>query len=325
MSFKETRLGKLDIKLTGAAPKAITVPDHLFDLPGVWAMVGKRGSGKTTALCSLLRDYKAAGYLDRMFVMSPTIGSRINRDIFKGLIQEEDCYTDLTFENLQKVLDEVEMEGKEWREYELKLACYNKIMPCLRRQSMFGWDNVPQKLLIEADKLGLLDGADIEKPTHKYGHSPRLFLLFDDCQGSKIMSPSTRNPMNNLCIQNRHVGDGCGLTIIFAMQNYSCNSGGLPRFVRENATMYALWRMASEQRRLQLAEELGNDIDMKLFLQAYDHITTDADSHCFMTLDMLAKKEKRFRRFWDTVVEVRPQQAPKKSVPVSDKSDDTDP
>lgn len=309
----EQKLGKLGIKLKGSSPKAIVTPPHLFDLPGVWALVGRRGAGKSSAVASLLRDYHAEGFLDRLFVVSPTAKSTINKHLFTGLLQDEDCYEELDWTSVEKVLEKVEEEGLEWRLYEKRVEIYERLQKYMRSGTL---DKVPPKLLLEADAAGLLEGEYLERPTHKYGHSPRLFLLLDDCQASRIFSPSNKNITNSAAIRNRHLGGGVGLTMVYAMQSYSAHSG-LPRVVREQATLMALWRMASETRRLQLADELSNDLDEKSFLMAYDAATDNGDPYSFLVIDFNAPKERRFRKCFDTVLHVEPAPKGKKKAPAA--------
>lgn len=304
----EKKLGKLGIKLTGAAPKPIKVPDHLFELPGVWTLCGKRGSGKSTALASLLRDYKAAGFLDRLWIISPTIKGRINQAMFSDLAAPEDCHTELEWSTVRKVLDQVEDEGLEWRLHEKRVKVYERLQNYMRDGTM---DRVPPKLLLEADALGMLESEYLERPTHKWGHSPRLFLVYDDVQSSKIMSPSSKNPCNNLAISNRHCGDGVGLTIVYCVQSYTAHSG-LPRVLREQTTLFLLWRMASEARRQQLALELANDLDDKEFLAVLDAGTDEADNHSFVCIDFQAPRERRYRKCFDTILQV--ERAPKGNI-----------
>lgn len=312
-------MASLRVKVRNAAPKPIVVPPHLFDLPGVWVCCARRGSGKTTAIASLLRDYKSHGYMDRLWVVSPTIDSDINRKLFEDLAKPEDCLSAATNASVKQVLDQCDEEAAEWHAYQRKYEVWKKL-------SKLAPDEIPYKLAMEADALGMLDGERLEKPHYKYGHHPRLFLLLDDIQGGELMRAGSKNILSNLAIRNRHVGNGVGLTLIYCVQNYATHSG-LGRHIRENATAYFVWRMASEERRLQIAKELSNDIDQDTFLCALEEATGGDDAHTFLTVDMQAPKARRFRKCFDQVLTVsaRPQKAAAPAAPASGPAEPSSP
>lgn len=296
--IKETPLKRLKIRLDRAVPDPVDTPEHLFKLPGVFAALAKRGSGKTTAVASLLRDYKQAGLVQRVWLISPNSDSPVNKRLFEGVVAPEDCFKEPTWGSVGHVDGELKQEAEEWYKYKAAKKVWARLQGYLRRHGCTV-EEVPDDLLLEAYEHGCID----RPPTYKYGDDlkwPCFWLILDDCQGTRLMSSADSNPVNNLSIRNRHV-HGVGLNIVFLCQSYSAHSG-LQRFIRDNCTVYMLWRMASESRRAQIADELANDLDKTEFLKMYQHCTYEADDHSFMTLDMQAKKGRRYRKRFDTLV-----------------------
>ena len=81
---------------------------------------GSSGSGKTTLLYSLMKQGKRKGIrhgykglFDKIYIVSPTIGNdSIKNDPFKSL-PEDQIYKELTLENLEEILEELESNRKD--------------------------------------------------------------------------------------------------------------------------------------------------------------------------------------------------------------------
>jgi hypothetical protein len=277
-------------------PLAKAVPDHLFMLPGVFAAVAKRNSGKTTVCASLLRDYQDAGVMQRVFLISPNAHSVVNTTLFEGLVEPDDCYTDPSWASFNAVLKKIEQEGAEWAAYQKAKEDWEKL------QKYDDPHGIPEELL----ELAVLHNWFEGPPVYKYGDivHPSLAIVVDDCMNSALFAPSYHNPVANAAIRNRHIGN-IGASLFFMVQSYS-SQNGLPRSLRENITCYMLWRMASEERRVQIAKELSSDVDSKLFLKMYDQATPPDDDHAFMTLDFQGPKHRRFRANFDRVLATPP-------------------
>lgn len=289
-------------------PLAKAVPDHLFMLPGVFAYVAKRNCGKTTAIQTLLRDYQEAGVAQRVFMISPNAHSAVNKALFEGLVDPEDCYTDATWASFNAVLKKIDAEGEEWRRWQKEKEAWDavkgdwsKLQKCITHGG--NEDNIPVELLHSAHVNNLWD---MEPPSYKYGDIvwPSFHIVVDDCLNSALFAASYNNPVGNAAIRNRHLG-GIGATLHFAVQSYS-SQNGLPRSLRENVTCYMLWRMASEERRKQIAKELSSDIDSRVFLRMYDDATPPEDEKAFLTLDFQAPRERRFRSSFNRVLAAPP-------------------
>lgn len=302
-NIEEQALNRMHVRLDRSVPNPIKTPPHLFELPGVWCAVAKRGGGKSTAIASLLRDYKDARCMDRCWLISPNADSHVNKRLFEGIVKPEDLHQNPTWGSFDRVLEQLGEEADEYERYLSAKEAYAKLQAFFKRYRTRDPDRLPHSLLMQAYELGLFD-SDFDltpPPKYKYGDKhPCFFVVLDDVQGTNLMSPSTRNPVTNAAIRNRHLKK-IGLTIIFLTQSYSAQSG-LPPFIRANATLYLIWRLASEDTRIKLANELANDVDRTQFLKMYDHCTSDDEPHSFFCLDMQAPASRRFRKRFDTIV-----------------------
>lgn len=295
--MKTERLGDYPIKV----PKKrafIKVPDGEIGLHCCAVVCGARGSGKSVAVSSKLHHLKAEGLADRIFLISPTAVS--NSEMWKGLIDEEDIFSEMTNESVIKVIDIVEAEAKEWKEYEEKLRLYRLWKKLLKKQTPI--NEIDPELLLEFFEAGIYDLEDFdEEPKSKYGHKPVLHLVLDDCQSSKLFVPSTHNKLLNATIRHRHLGDGLGLSMWFLIQSYSTNSG-LPKCVRDNSTLLVLFPMKNGANVMKVIEEIGGNIDEETFNKVYEYAIKD-DDHNFLVIEFTPSKKKyMFKRNWDTAL-----------------------
>lgn len=291
------RIAGLGILLDRSVPNPLKTPDHLFPLPMVCAAVGRRNSGKSTAVASLMRYYKKENLCHRAWLISPNADSPANKRLFEDIVDDGDLYKEPTVASLNAVLEELHAEADEWRKYLRAKEVYKMIRKYIKRPEL-NVDEIPEELLAEAHLLGVIE----DKPEYKYGDIawPSFHVIMDDVQGTPLMSPSHKNILNSLGLRNRHV-HGVGVSLTFCLQTYTSQSG-LPSHIRANATVYMLWRFASEERRIRLAKELASDVDMNEFLKCWDDACDPDDTHAFLTISFEDPKARRFRARFDRLV-----------------------
>lgn len=276
----------------------IKTPEGEIGLHGCIVVCGARGSGKSVAVSSKLHHLKKEGFADRVFLISPTAIS--NNEMWAGLINEEDIYTDMTNESVEKVIEQVELESKEWNEYEEQLKLWKLWKKLLKSKKPI--DEIEPELLIQFMEHGILDMEELgTEPQSKYGHKPVLHLVLDDCQSSQLFVPSTRNKLLNATIRHRHIGDGLGITMWFLVQSYSTNSG-TPKAIRDNSTILVLFPMKNANTISKVIEEVGGNIDEETFNKVYDYATKD-DPHNFLVIEFSPSNKKHmFKKCWDEVI-----------------------
>lgn len=276
----------------------INTPEGEIGLHACIVVAGARGSGKSVAVSSKLHHLKREGFADRTFLISPTAVS--NAEMWRGLINDEDIYTDMSNESVEKVIEQVEIEAKEWAEYEKQMRLWKLWKKLLKSKKPI--DEIEPELLILFMEHGILDMEELgTEPKSKYGHKPVLHLVLDDCQSSQLFVPSTKNKLLNATIRHRHIGDGLGITMWFLVQSYSTNSG-LPKAIRDNSTVLVLFPMKNANNIMKIIEEIGGNIDEETFTKVYEEATKD-DPHDFLVIEFAPKNKKyTFRKRWDTLL-----------------------
>lgn len=296
--MKTKKYGHLGIYLP-KEPAKIPCPDELPQLPVLIAAYGCRGSGKSTAIASMLRKYKEANAAHRIFLICPTYKS--NRFLWEGLVDPDDVFEEGNQKSLDEVVSRTESEANEWRLY-----CENRVIWEEYRQQTDDYiagrrDSVDEDVLSAALQAGV---ADLETwPEYKWPgcQHPSMIMVVDDCQSSSIFNASTRhkNNLSNLCIKHRHIGtrEYGGLSVIMALQSYKSQTGVLSRAIRSNCTAMMLWGIRSDQLLKGIYEELAREIPEDVFYAAYDHCVQDKHDCCFLEFSPM-----RIRRNLDEIL-----------------------
>jgi hypothetical protein len=283
----------LDIKVPNTSAFTISTRDDFIQLHAVILACAKRGGSKTTALSNLLRMMKDNNALDRLIIVSPTYHN--NKHYFEGLpIDEENDIIEPEVNTAQDLMDMLELEGEMYDEYIDKMKRYNELMKLLK-DSRKNIDEIDDELLLEFDSM--------EKPTYKYmrngkAHKPTIAIFFDDCQGSDLFKPKSK--ISNMVIKHRHSGktqDGSiGCTLLFACQNYTSSSMGLPKSIRGNLTHMLLMKNKNMNELKLIAQECSGEVDEEQFFKLYDKALQE--KYDFLFIDFAKKKEhpSMFRR-----------------------------
>eukprot|EP00884_Botryococcus_braunii_P003007 jgi/Botrbrau1/12707/Bobra.67_1s0070.1 len=258
---------------------AFDTPRNEIKLHTLAGFIGTRGGGKSLAILNKIRHLKDQGFCDRMIILSPTYHS--NKALFDLVPhKEEDVFIEPVRESLHKIIEIVEEEGEEWNRYLEELKQWKKQMK--RRE------------LHKHDVFNPLYEADPEKPTSKYGHKPVLHIVMDDLQGTPVFSMSPKSPLANMLLRHRHLGKGLGASVWLACQTFK-SQGGLPRAIRQNLTLLALFKTRDEKALNDICDEVASDIQPETFLSAYRFATKEP--HSFLLVDFSPKTEQhRFRK-----------------------------
>ena len=276
-------------------PPEIVVPDYLPKLHGLFMYAAIRGSGKTVACSNLVRMYKEADLAHKIILINPTFAS--NKYLWEAMVDCEDVYLTPTHDTFKEVLKKCEKLAHEWREWQKAEILYNKLHEQLQKHKVM--EDIDEGLLTEALECGLLDSP--EPPTYWAGRvkHPIIHLVIDDCQGTALFQPSTRNPLMNTCILHRHVYERMGITIHCLLQNWTGIAAGLPRSLRLNLTCCCLWGLRDSQMLLRLCEEFSGEIQPEVFVNMYEY-ATKTDKHDFLMAEWSGN---RFRKNFDEILD----------------------
>jgi hypothetical protein len=291
--MKHKKIDGLEISPPKGTSFAVETPKGLPKLHCVSLFIGKRGSGKTVALASLLKNYKNSGCLDRLIIVSPNYLS--NKHIFEGLpISEDDVYTEPDATTVKDIISKIEQESQEYEAYQEKLRIWKKLTQT-------------HSELLPFELMSIFDGVtgDFTKPTHKYnGKKPVVHVIFDDCQGSAIFSPKAR--LSNMVIRHRHIGafnklkGAIGCSLHFCVQSYKSSSAGLPRTIRNQATFVCLFKTKDAHELKEIGEECSGEVSEDQFNKVYEEATSEPHSFLMLDFHKCCTDPSMFRKRFDT-------------------------
>lgn len=253
--------------------------------------VGKRASGKSTAIINLIERMK----FDYCIAVSPTMNS--NKELMERLKIEH------TFEDvddpsvIDKIKDIVKAEAEDLERYKDELKRYNKLMKDLKEGKYLDDD-----LLLQF----FSDENHFQKPEHRWnGEKPRIAVIFDDMLGSGIYSKPRK--LNGLSTYSRHIGQlkeggAIGVSLFFMIQSFKCQTGGLNKVIRNQCTSMCLFKTKDKQEMKDVAESVSGEIDEELFNKVYD--TAIKEPYDFLYIDLHKKKEhpSMFRKRFDEFI-----------------------
>ena len=278
--MKTTNVNGLDIKVPKGSAFNFETEPNLPKLHQLSLFVAKRGSGKSVAISNIVRMF---GF-DRIFIVSPTIHS--NKQMWQGLpVGLGDTFDDPDEAGIiQEIIDQIDAERDDLVRYRNELKEWKKRQgqtPSSQYQNMFGTT------------------YDDQKPEHRWGgRIPRLGLIIDDCQSTKLFS---NRKFLNAVTRHRHLGQlpeggALGISMFVAIQNYKASSGGCPRVLRNNCTTLAIFKMKDNKEIDAIYEEVAGEVDQETFENVYAEATAEPYSFLFIDLHKKDNHPSMFRK-----------------------------
>ena len=255
--------------------------------------VGKRASGKSTAIINLIERMK----FDYVIAVSPTMNS--NKELMDRL-NIEHVFEDIDDPNvIDSIKEIVKKEAEDLERYKEEVKRYNKLMTDLKDGKYMDDD-----LLLQF----FSDEGNFIKPTHRWnGEKPRIAVIFDDMLGSGIYSRPRK--LNGLSTYSRHVGQlkeggAIGVSLFFMIQSFKCQTGGLNKVIRNQCTTMLLFKTKDRQEMKDVAESVSGEIGEDIFNKVYDTAIGDGSNYPFLFIDLHKKKEhpSMFRRRLDEFI-----------------------
>lgn len=281
-------------------------PPTSFRMPFQCLMVSKRGGGKTASAYFLLKQLKKQNNLNRLFIISPTAKSRSNEALWRDLeVDPADVFEDAHVSSLSTVLQAIDDEAEEYREYLKLKTAWDALHKIMKRKNfdperdLDELDEDTLQLVLQHEEL-----FDDEPPRWKYmvkgqPQMPMPTLFCDDLQGAPIMySPL----LTNLIVKNRHHGYS-GVNTIFTVQSYSAAVSGCPKVLRLNCTILGVWKTHDEKTLEHImteASEVPKDDFVKMYMYA-----TSIKFRPFV-IEFTPKEDwMRYRAGWDKFIELK--------------------
>ena len=281
---------KYRVELLPGGGDPVDTPDDFFKLPFVMLSVAKRMSGKTCSMSQFLHILHRMKRLDRVILVSPTYEN--NKHYFKGLpLNEEEDVLEPSLESAAIIMDRVEEEARVYSEYHEQMKVWNELQRLCREYK-------------QAKKQGLAEDLmkGLQQPTHKYGgRKPVVVAFFDDCQNTAAFS--TRSKLSYMTIKHRHIGKtaegSIGCSLMYACQNYTSASGGIPKTIRGNTTILCVFKNKNMKELDIIAEECSGEVDVDTFMAV--HTAATEGDYTFLTIDLNRKSThpSMFRKCWN--------------------------
>lgn len=277
-------------------------PPHSFKLPVQALFCARRNSGKTAAAYFLCKQLKKQGNLNRLYILSPTSKSRSNAAYWRDLeVNPEDVFDDARVSSLQTILDSIEVEAEEYREYLKLKEAWDVLHKAMKRKD-FEVEDLPEEVLdivLQHEEL-----FDDTPPTWRYmwkgkPQFPMPMVLLDDCQGSPLMHSPL---LQNFYIKHRHHSYS-GVSTITTVQSYAAAVGGTPKILRLNATVLALWKTHDDHTLESIIQE-ASEVPPHEFLKMYEFSTREKFRP--LVIDFFPKEPwMRYRAGFDRFIELR--------------------
>jgi hypothetical protein len=243
----------------------------------IWICSGRKGSGKSNLILSLLQRPESPVYqsYDNIILISP---SAKRDDKFKPLITELTAHNNFYEELTEEVISEILERLQEYNDqYARDAAEYARN----KRETGEGFytreEQVRRRNRVETiiHKLKILPPA------------PNHLLILDDCL--HMMPKSTdKTIINSLWTNHRH----SKLSIWVAVQNYNKGANTL---VRNNADLISIFRTENKHELDTIKDDLA--IEKDLFDRVYDYATSEPYSFMHVNLSSGSGRPVFYKKF----------------------------
>ena len=272
-----------------------TSDPELPKLHQVCIAVGKRASGKTTAVVNLIEKLN----FDYVIAVSPTLNS--NKEIMSRLKVEhifEDTDDTAIVDNIKNI---VAQEAEDLEKYQEDILKYNKLLKDIKAGKYMGNDELLLQFFNDEENMFL-------KPTHRWnGRKPRIAVLIDDAMGSLLYSKPRK--LNGLATYSRHLGQlkeggAIGVSLFFLIQSFKAQTGGLSKVIRNQATSLILFKTKDRGELEDVAESVAGEIDDETFYKVYEEAIGEGNNYEFLFIDFHKKPNHKsmFRKKFDEYI-----------------------
>ena len=257
-----------------------------FRQPCLWYISAVRNSGKSFLASKFLAQAHKDETFDRIYIITPSFKS--NEAYFGKYIKPMDVYSP-TKESISQVIAQVEADRDDWEKYLAEQKAYTQF------KSKFMHMEMNDEMLLMYNDMGFLDSEP--KWKYKTVEPPKSLLIMDDILSSGAISASSG--LMKIATLNRHIAElqqdykgrsACGLAVIILSQSYRMQNGqGIGRSIRENLSLFTMFKNKQPKQYEAIKEEIGSVVDMDRFDRAYQYAT--AEKYGNLTVDFKPKQE----------------------------------
>ena len=241
---------------------------YISRVPFTLGLIGQTASGKTHLGLSIVKLLLREGTITRLFVCCPTLESNV---IYNAVIDRgrDILFTDpdKVFEALREVQADCERAAEAYAEDLRYVAAH-------RRYTAGEPISGAEEHMLESRGWRSIEAK-----------RPSPLLILDDLSHTRLYSTSRSNPLTNLVLRSRHLGDGLGISIMLLCQTYT---SGVPRALRQNTSHWAFFHTESERELKAIGEELGGVVAYPEFCRRFRWYT--AEKHGYMWVDVIRRE-----------------------------------
>ena len=260
--------------------------ENAFRQPCLWYISAVRNSGKSYLASKFLAQAKKDKTFHRVYMITPSFAS--NRAYFGKYVNEQDVF-DPTKDSIDQVIAQVEADRDEWEQFQERLKMHKEFVR-----------NLEKNVFLTDYQLMFYESV-MDKPKYKYNEPVKSLLILDDVINSPAILQSSG--LGKVATLNRHIAplkeefngrSACGLAVIILSQSYRCQQG-VGRLLRENLSLFTLFKNKQPKQMEVIEEEIGSVIDIDKFKKAYEYATRDKYGN--LTVDFNPKcPSKTFRK-----------------------------
>ena len=261
-------------------------PPNAFRQPCLWYISAVRNSGKSYLASKFLAQAKKDKTFHRVYMITPSFAS--NRAYFGKYVNEQDVF-DPTKDSIDQVIAQVEADRDEWEQFQERLKMHKEFVR-----------NLEKNVFLTDYQLMFYESV-MDKPKYKYNEPVKSLLILDDVINSPAILQSSG--LGKVATLNRHIAplkeefngrSACGLAVIILSQSYRCQQG-VGRLLRENLSLFTLFKNKQPKQMEVIEEEIGSVIDIDKFRKTYDYATKEKYGN--LTIDFNPKcPSKTFRK-----------------------------
>jgi hypothetical protein len=248
-------------------------PHNLPNLHFHLGIIGAKGTGKTVALCNVVKYYK--GYFNNTFVVCPNYENELKLKQTLPPSENTFIYTKPNDDTISEILEIIREQINIYKQYLKDMKKYKNDVVIYQKYQNEGADSLNQYELYRMDLCNYIKPIP---PECIYKYYPTSLLIVDDCMNTDIFRK--KSLFTNTQIRNRHLF----LSIIIVSQSYK----GLLKPIRLNLNWLILFRINDLKLLKEIHEENSSIFrNFDEFMEAYGY-ATESD-HDFMYIDILKK------------------------------------
>lgn len=253
------------------------VPEGFPNKPFLGLIYASKGLGKTNLLINLVHKFDETKTYQKVYLFSPSVQNDPKYQFLYDGKYDLKVYPNYTDEIMRDVIDEINDDLNEWKEYQRLKALYDKSKKA-ESQDLFN----DEELL----DLFMMDWEAPMPP--KYNREPWSLIIFDDLASNAQLMKQGKSLMNSFALLHRHRNT----SMIYAVQLYR---NAVPKMIRNNLDLWVLGKSKSEENMKSVAEELTSYATTKEVIDKWNKATEEPYS--FFCVNLMAKTpELRFTR-----------------------------